>query len=225
MSPGGRALFGLFGAGGFAREVMPLARDSAAAFAESAGAEGAEICFVEPTPGTALVNGVRVISEAEYFAAPHAHKAFNVAIADPRIRAAIAAKCIASGARPATLRAANSIAYDGNEIGEGAIFCAFSMVTSNARIGRYFHANIYAYVAHDCVIGDYVTFGPNVHCNGHVHVGDRAYVGTGVIIRHGTAERPLVIGEGAVVGMGSVVTRDVAPGTTVIGNPARVVEA
>jgi sugar O-acyltransferase (sialic acid O-acetyltransferase NeuD family) len=109
-------------------------------------------------------------------------------------------------------------------VGEGAILCDFSAVTNAARIGRHFHLNGYSYVAHDCVIGDFVTFGPRVSCNGNVHVGDGAQLGAGAIIRNGEPGRPLVIGEGAIIGMGAVVTRDVAPHTIVVGNPARPIE-
>lgn len=55
-------------------------------------------------------------------------------------------------------------------------------------------------------------------------IGDGAYIGTGAVIKQGTPDRPLRIGAGAVVGMGAVVTRDVAPGMTVVGNPARPLE-
>jgi acetyltransferase-like isoleucine patch superfamily enzyme len=92
------------------------------------------------------------------------------------------------------------------------------------KIGKFFHANLFSYVAHDCTIGDYVTFAPNVACNGNVMIGDHAYIGTGAVLKQGTREAPLRIGEGAVVGMGAVVTKDVAPFTTVVGNPARVLE-
>ena len=110
------------------------------------------------------------------------------------------------------------------EIGEGAIFCDFTMVTASAKIGRHFHCNIYSYVAHDCVIGDFVTFAPQVCCNGNVHVRDGAYVGTGAVLRQGTPERPIIVGEGAVIGGGAVVTKDVPPGAVVVGNPARLLE-
>lgn len=119
------------------------------------------------------------------------------------------------------IRAQTARVLSNNDVQEGAILCEFSTVTSNSRIGKFFQCNIYSYVAHDCVIGDYVTFAPNVHCNGNVVIGDHAYVGTGAIIRQGTREKPIVIGAGATVGMGAVVTRDVPPDATVIGNPAR----
>jgi acetyltransferase-like isoleucine patch superfamily enzyme len=47
-----------------------------------------------------------------------------------------------------------------------------------------------------------------------------ASIGSGVTLLGG-----ITVGENAIIGAGSVVTRDVAPGTTVAGNPARVVRA
>jgi UDP-2-acetamido-3-amino-2,3-dideoxy-glucuronate N-acetyltransferase len=45
---------------------------------------------------------------------------------------------------------------------------------------------------------------------------DRASIGSGAVILGG-----VTVGAGALVGAGAVVTRDVAPGATVVGNPAR----
>lgn len=51
-----------------------------------------------------------------------------------------------------------------------------------------------------------------------VEIGERAWIGGGAIVLAGRS-----IGDEAIVGAGAVVTRDVAPGTTVAGNPARPV--
>jgi maltose O-acetyltransferase len=50
-----------------------------------------------------------------------------------------------------------------------------------------------------------------------VTIGDNVWIGGGAIILGG-----VTIGEGAIVAAGAVVTRNVAAGTTVAGNPARV---
>ena len=206
-------LIGIVGCGGFGREIMPILRETCGR---------AELVFVETTRGAAsVVNGHRVLSEEEFLAAPAPDKRFNVAIADSRVREAVATRLSAAGAAPFAVRSPQTTVYADNFIGEGAVLCSGAIVTANARIGRFFHCNLQSYVAHDCVIGDYVTFAPRVACNGNVVVEDHAYVGTGAIIKQGATLRPLRIGKGAIVGMGAVVTKDVPAGETWIGNPAR----
>lgn len=210
------ALYGIVGAGGFGREVMPVAREMLARSADV----NHELVFVVEQSGHEPINGTRVLGEEEFVATEADEKYFNIAIASHAARQKISNRLIGVGILPFTITADNAIVLDANRVGEGAILCPFTTITSNATIGRFFHANIYSYVAHDCVIGDFVTFAPSVHCNGQVVVEDRAYIGTGAIIRQGSDERPIVIGEGAVVGMGAVVTKSVEPFTTIVGNPA-----
>ena len=191
----------IYGAGGFGREVVTAARN-----------DGREIAFLSDGPVPAF-EGVNIIDAA----ALRPDDELVIAVADGGIRAKLAEKALKWG----RVIAPTAVIGAGVEIGEGAILCDFSMVTASATIGRHFHANIYSYVAHDCVIGDFVTFAPKVCCNGNVHIGDGAYIGTGAIIRQGKPGQPLIIGAGAVVGMGAVVTKDVPQGATVIGNPAQ----
>jgi sugar O-acyltransferase (sialic acid O-acetyltransferase NeuD family) len=211
-------LYGLIGAGGSGRDVMPLAR---AQLQEQLDAGTVDLAFVvEDEAPTARVNGVRVLTMAQFREHP-GERHFNIAIADWSVRRRIAEDCVAAGMRPFSIRAANALVLDQCEIGEGAILCPFVTVTSNVRIGQFFHANMYSHVAHDCVVGNYVTLAPKAAVNGRVVLEDHCYVGTGALIRNGTSQAPVTIGRGAVVGMGAVVTRSVAAGTTVVGNPAR----
>jgi sugar O-acyltransferase (sialic acid O-acetyltransferase NeuD family) len=73
-----------------------------------------------------------------------------------------------------------------------------------------------AIIGHDTVIEDHTVVAPGAVVSGFVHIEGPAYIGARAVIRQ--RQR---VGARALVGMGAVVVRDVAPGTTVVGNPAR----
>jgi sugar O-acyltransferase (sialic acid O-acetyltransferase NeuD family) len=210
-------LYAVYGASGCGRSIMPLARQQLAL----TGVPASRLVFVDDAPGPAVVNGQRLLSYAQFLAEPAAARHCVLAIASGTVRETLAQRCAVDGVLPWAVAAANVVQMDDVQLGAGAALSPFVTLTSNVRIGRHFHANLYSYVEHDCVIGDFVTFAPGVHCNGNVLIEDHAYIGTGAILKQGQPDKPLVIGRGAVVGMGAVVTKSVAPGTTVVGNPAR----
>ncbi len=211
-------IFGLIGAGGHGRDTMPVLAEVLRGDRSQPSIRPKFV--VEGSDHPSSINGYEVISLSD-FCRLEGDVLFNISIADSKVRQRIADVCCKAKLRPFSIISKSSVVLDNNEIGEGAILSPFTTVTSNVRIGRFFHANIYSYVTHDCVIGDFVTFAPGVKCNGNVMIDDHAFVGAGAIIRNGSKGRPLRIGHGAVIGMGAVVTKDVPPLVTVVGNPAR----
>jgi sugar O-acyltransferase (sialic acid O-acetyltransferase NeuD family) len=207
----------VFGASGCGRGVMPLAKARWVA-----SGEPYELVFVDDNPPTPELNGYLVLTYEQWLQRPADSRYMNIAIANSAIRQKLAERCSADGVEFFEVRASNVIQLDDVQLGEGAILCPFVTLTSNILIGKHFHANLYSYVEHDCVIGDYVTFAPGAMCNGNVVVEDHAYIGAGAVLKQGQPGNPLVIGRGALVGMGAVVTKSVPPGVTVVGNPARV---
>lgn len=209
-------LRGIFGMGGCGRGVMPLASSQLSA----SGGEF-ELVFVDDHPRSSTCNGHDVLTFEEFLDRPAINKRIAIAVADGSGRRIVANRCRDAGIGYFDVVADTHVRMDDVQIGEGCLISPYTVFTSNIQIGRHFHANLYSYVEHDCVVGDFVTFAPGVKCNGNIIIEDDVYVGAGAVIRQGTHDKPLRIGKGAVIGMGAVVTKDVAPGVTVAGNPAR----
>lgn len=212
------ALIGVYGASGCGRGVMPLLRQQF----QSSNTSGHELVFIDDSPPSPIVNGHRCLTYAQFISTKADRKLVSLAIANGFVRAKLAAQCALDGIDFLAVYAENVVQMDDVCIGEGAILCPFVTLTSNIKIGKHFHANLYSYVEHDCVIGDFVTFAPAVKCNGNILIEDGVYVGAGAVIKQGRPGHPLVIGKGAVIGMGAVVTKNVPAGAVVVGNPARI---
>ncbi len=93
--------------------------------------------------------------------------------------------------------------------------------------GVHVHAIDPIIIGSDCVLADGVLVATSdhdatdrhaVHGTGSITIGDRVFLGQRAVVLGG-----VTIGDGATVGAHAVVTRDVAPGQTVVGIPARPV--
>lgn len=102
-------------------------------------------------------------------------------------------------------------------IGEGTFLAALSIVAPDASVGSHCIINHAAVVDHDCRVEDFVHIAPHAVLGGGVRVGKGALIGSGAVVLPG-----LAIGDYAIVGAGAVVTKNVFAGTTVVGNPARI---
>ena len=201
------SLLGIYGAAGFGREIFPFVRQKAN--------QNDSIVFIDDNIVQEAVNGCSIVRVSEFFQNLTIEKYVSIAIANPQIRKNLDQEITKNGIRPLNVLGPFVSILDEVEIKDGHTLCGHVMITSNVKIGRCFHANMNSYVAHDCVIGDYVTFAPGVKCNGNVVIEDEVYVGTGAVIKQGTPDEPIVIGKGSFIGMGALVTKCIPPGSFV----------
>jgi acetyltransferase EpsM len=73
------------------------------------------------------------------------------------------------------------------------------------------------FIGHDSILEQYVTVANHATIGARVKVGKGVHIGTNATIRQG-----VTIGDFSLVGMGAVVLKDVPPGSTAVGNPARI---
>jgi sugar O-acyltransferase (sialic acid O-acetyltransferase NeuD family) len=103
-------------------------------------------------------------------------------------------------------------------IGSGSCVGVGVLVGGRVETGCHVWLGAGCVIGHDAVIEDHAIVGPGAVVSGAVRVGASAYIGAGASVR-----QSLRVGPRSLVGMGAVVTRDVSEGTTVVGNPARLV--
>ena len=204
----------VYGAGGFGREVAWLARhaqnpEQVVAFADD-----------DADPRGLTLHGVPVLSlEAAARANPGAN--FVVAVGSASARLAMAARATGAGLRATRLIHRDVEMSETVQVGLGSIICAGSALTVDITIGEHVHVNLDCTVGHDAVLEDYATLAPGVHVSGWVRIERGAYIGTGASIINGASATPIVVGAAAIIGAGAVVTKDIAPGVTAVGVPAR----
>ncbi len=135
------------------------------------------------------------------------------------------------------------------DVGADTRIWQFVVILSGAKIGANCNICSNCFVENDVIIGNNVTVKNGVSLYDGVRLEDDVFVGPNAVFTNDPRPRSgihlgqyqvtqvlkgasiganatilpgITIGEGALVGAGSVVTRDVPPGSIVVGNPARV---
>lgn len=102
------------------------------------------------------------------------------------------------------------------DISPGVMVIGRVSMTTDIAVGRHALINPGCNISHDCRIRDFASLGPGVSLAGRVTIEEGANLGVGAVVAPG-----VVVGAWSTVGAGAVVIRNVEPGSTVVGVPAR----
>lgn len=139
-----------------------------------------------------------------------------IAIGDNRIRRAIRER-FKNVCWPALLHP-KGIVDSSVRIGEGTIIMAGCIIESDTIIGRQSIINSGCLLGHDTKVGDYCHAAPKSATGNSVTLEDGVLLGMGSLVRPYTT-----IARDVTVGMGSIVVKDIGPGGTWAGSPAKLI--
>ena len=200
----------IISAGGFGRTVLGMVRDDPAS-----GKAWRITGFLDGRPELAAKAPLPIAGDPlTYRAQPG--EAFICALGEPAQRRRYAAPLLEQGA-PFMNLCTGLIDYGGPVMGQGCLFEQYVRTGVDVRMGDFVIIQSTTVLGYEVTIGSYVTIGSFVFIGGRVNIGDDV-----IIHPHATILPGVTIGAGAVIGAGSVVIKNVPPGVTMMGNPARI---
>ncbi len=101
-------------------------------------------------------------------------------------------------------------------IGNNVVASAYAGTSFGVTVNDHVHLYSYSHLAHDSLIGEFVTITPHSVVGARVRAEEGSHIGL-----NSTIKEDVRVGRYAIVGMASAVLRDVEPFQIVGGNPAR----
>jgi sugar O-acyltransferase (sialic acid O-acetyltransferase NeuD family) len=108
---------------------------------------------------------------------------------------------------------------DNVEIGEGSFIGAYSILTTDIKLGKHSILNRGNQIGHDCEIGDYFSAMPGAIVSGNVKIYDCVYMGTNSSIKEKLSIHSL-----STIGMNSCVIKDINEPGVYVGTPTKKIK-
>lgn len=191
----------VFGSGGFAKEVIGYIVSDG----HSIEAVVSENPFNDPQ--FKHFNLVNTIAVGEYPGA-----AFVLAVGDIETKKRIVSQ---NEDRWETFAHSSSFVSKFAKLGKGCVICPNTCVLGDAQVGNFVTVNVFCTIAHDNVIGDYVTYSPYVGTMGVCKIGNECFFGTASY-----CVPKVSLPAGTKVSAGAIVRKSIQTPETLYGDPA-----
>lgn len=188
----------LYGYGGHAREV--------------AAQIGEEVTFfVDDQYSNDIAKPISSFDPKEYY--------MMVAIGDSKVRFDMVQKLPKETIYFTFIHPTALILDDNIEIGEGSFIGAYSILTTNIKIGKHALLNRGNQIGHDTIIGDYFSAMPGAIVSGDCKIYDCVYIGTNASVKEKTSIHSL-----STIGMNGCVSKNIEQPGTYLGIPAHKIK-
>lgn len=209
----------IFGSGGFAREVLQVIEDLNESWMGTKKMKFIGFLDGDNDNHGAVVNGYPVLGGIDWLK-ENENTLVVIGVGSPATKRKIVNEIKQNTkAKFAKLIHPKVINGDFNEIGEGSIICAGTILTNNITIGEHVILNLSCTIGHDSTLEDFVTVAPGVNISGNCLIKEGVDFGTSATIIQGKE-----VGEWSIIGAGAVVVKDVPGNVTSVGNPAKVIK-
>lgn len=202
----------IIGAGGLGRETLAWARESDG-FETEWTIKGFLDDRLDALAGKNTPSAV-IARLADY--QPQPGDVFICAIGRPALRRKVQEQVEARGGEFVNVIHRTVVFADNVALGRGVLLCPYVIVSANATVGDGVAVNLHSSIDHDAVLGKWCQI--NCHCDvtGGVVLEDEVFMGS-----HASVLPGVRVGARAIIGGAALVNRDVPPGKTAIGVPAR----
>jgi acetyltransferase EpsM len=201
-------MFVLIGAGGHAKVILDILRDSHSQI----------LGILDDNSNLQSLDGIPVlgnISDIPKILTNNTEVKFIISIGSNTVREKIVSKLQVYNLHYGSAIHPSAIIGSNVKIGEGTVVMANTVVNHSANIGSHAILNTASTIDHDCNIGNYVHVSPGANLAGNVKVGEGTHIGIGASLIQG-----IEIGKYSVVGAGSVVIKDINKYKVAVGCPA-----
>lgn len=141
---------------------------------------------------------------------------YALAIGYPQVRQSVAGRMDLSSHAAATLVHPDAVLNTNVHLEPGAVVLAGAVCSPDVQVQTHAYVSQLCSIGHDTVVGPFSSVMPGAMISGDVVMGRSVLAGTSSTVLQG-----LELGDNSVLGGGSLLTKDLPPGATGVGIPAR----